>query len=189
MGTGQFYETTNARQDVAVTIFSSESNEYYTPAQYIEAAREVMGEIDLDPASCMAAQRTVKAMTYYTERDDGMTRDWTGRVWLNPPYGKIGNNSSQGQWAWRLVSEYDAGHVSEGIVLVKAAVGYQWFEALWDRLPVCFARERISFVRADGNDAGKSKQGTAFFYVGPDPTRFAEVFSKFGRIIPVVRTA
>jgi len=179
----QFYETTGARQDVAVTIFSSESNEYYTPSQYIEAAREVMSGIDLDPASCEAAQRMIQAIQFYTESDDGFNKPWIGRVWLNPPYGKIGSDSSQGQWAHRMIAEYEAGRVTEGIVLVKAAVGYEWFELLWDRLPMCFARDRVSFIRADGSSDGQSKQGTTFCYVGPDPTRFIEVFRQFGRII------
>jgi len=179
----QFYETTNARQDVAVTVFSSESNEYYTPPQYIEAAREVMGGIDLDPASCEIAQQAVRASRYYTERDDGLVQEWIGRVWMNPPYGKVGNESSQGYWAQRLIEQHKAGNVTEAVFLVKAAVGYEWFEALWDQLPVCFARDRISFIRVDGNDDGQSKQGTAFFYVGPNVQRFIAVFGQFGRII------
>ena len=60
--------------------------ERYTPAQYIEAARRVLGEIDLDPASCEVAQRTVKAVEYFTAKDDGLEQEWHGRVWLNPPY-------------------------------------------------------------------------------------------------------
>ena len=60
--------------------------ERYTPAQYIEAARRVLGEIDLDPASCEIAQRTVKAVEYFTAKDDGLEQEWHGRVWLNPPY-------------------------------------------------------------------------------------------------------
>lgn len=176
-------EKAKAGQATGVTTFSSESNEYYTPSQYIEAAREVMGSIDLDPASHPVAQETIEAGAYFTENEDGRLQEWHGRVWLNPPYGKIGNKSSQGIWAQYLKAEYEAGRVIEAVLLVKAAVGYEWFEKLWDEWPVCFARERLSFIRSDGDAKGQSKQGTAFFYLGDDAGRFIEVFSQFGRVI------
>ena len=47
-----------------------------------------MGGIDLDPASSDIAQQTVKTTRYYTIVDDGLSHDWSGRVWLNPPYAK-----------------------------------------------------------------------------------------------------
>jgi hypothetical protein len=54
------------------------NNEYYTPAIYVDAAREVMGGIDLDPASCEVAQKTVRATAYYTQDDCGLSKDWHG---------------------------------------------------------------------------------------------------------------
>jgi len=172
-----------ASQPVEVTIFSHKSEEYYTPPEYIEAAREVMGAIDLDPASCETAQEWVQATQFYTKEDNGLQQEWKGSIWLNPPYSKTNGKSNQAVWSQKLIGEYQSGRVCEAILLVKAALGYKWFEDFWCDWPVCFARERLSFIRANGSSDGQSKQGTAFFYFGDNTERFREVFSQFGRVI------
>lgn len=172
-----------ARQAMAATVYSHDSLEYYTPAWVIDAARAVMGGIDTDPASCEAAQMWVKAATYYTSDDDGLSRLWHGRVWLNPPYSYTDGRSNQDLWSEALIARYASGEVTEGLLLVKAALGYKWFERLWDDWPVCFLRERLSFVMPNGSDNGQSKQGTAIFYLGGNVGRFVEVFRQFGRVI------
>jgi hypothetical protein len=48
-------------------VQQSLSNEHYTPPRYIEAARTVLGNIDLDPASCVEANAWVKADAFYSE--------------------------------------------------------------------------------------------------------------------------
>jgi len=62
--------------------------EYYTPTEIIEAARVVMGNIDLDPASCDFANETVLAKKYYSKLDNGLSKEWHGNIWMNHPFGK-----------------------------------------------------------------------------------------------------
>jgi len=171
---------------------SSKSPEWFTPPHYIKAAREVLGTIDLDPASCEAANRIVQAMRYFTETDNGYTREWRGNIFLNPPYGwcypdgrrkEKGGISSQGHWAKRLIAQYRAGTVTEAILLVNANTGEQWFQALWD-FPICFVKRRIQFIPGEGTDPRKQPtKSNALVYFGLHPERFAEIFRPFGRVV------
>jgi hypothetical protein len=62
-------------QAAQVNTFSHESVEYFAPHQFIEVARDVMGGIDLDLASCDEAQQIVRAKVYVTHRI-GWTTTW-----------------------------------------------------------------------------------------------------------------
>ncbi|MEK0196157.1 hypothetical protein, partial [Microcoleus anatoxicus] len=53
-------------------LTSSKSDEHYTPENIVEAAREVMGAIDLDPMSCCEANSTVRATTFYAKEENGL---------------------------------------------------------------------------------------------------------------------
>jgi phage N-6-adenine-methyltransferase len=149
--------------------------EWYTPERYSEAAREVMGGIDLDPATHEAAQRTVQATQYYTAQDDGLSLSWHGRVWLNPPYAQPLMSS----FVRKLISEFTSGSVDQAVMLTHNYTDTAWFhEAQASALLLCFTRGRISFVGA----SGPPTQGQAFFYFGSDGEKFREVFSNFGFI-------
>ena len=66
---------------------SSASAEHFTPKEIVELAREVLGEIDLDPASCALANETVRAKRIYTKELNGFLLPLYGKVFLNPPGG------------------------------------------------------------------------------------------------------
>jgi hypothetical protein len=66
---------------------SSATAEHFTPPWLVEAAREVMGVIELDPASCEAANEYIRARRIFTIADNGFAQRWSGRVFLNPPGG------------------------------------------------------------------------------------------------------
>jgi hypothetical protein len=68
---------------------SSQTNEHYTPEEVVEPARALLGGFDLDPASCAEANASIGASTIFTIDDDGLSRKWFGRVFLNPPGGLV----------------------------------------------------------------------------------------------------
>ncbi len=158
------------------------SNEWFTPRPYIEAAREVLGEIDLDPASCEFANRTVQAKQYYTKQDNGLMLPWKCRsLWLNPPYGKSAQGGSLLQmFVERLRQQYELGNCTEAILLIPVNTATRWFVPLWQQ-PICFPTKRIRFNTENGPSDGAAFP-TCLVYFGPNEQRFVEVFSKFGRI-------
>lgn len=162
------------------------NNEWYTPARYVDAAREVMGGIDLDPASCAAANKFVKAERYFAKEQNGLLQDWTCcSMWLNPPYGLNDNGKSNIElWSRKLQREYHAGNVKQAILLCMSNTESSWFVPLWN-YPICFPSPRVMFHRPDGT-LDHHLSGSCFVYLGPNESRFIEVFSRFGRIVRAI---
>ena len=160
------------------TLLSSESNEWYTPASYVDAARELMGGIDVDPASCELANLRVRANKYYTKEDNGLAQSWAGRVWLNPPYGLEGGASI---WTRELIARYESGLVTEAVLLVNANTEAKWFQPLYEYL-ICFTNHRIRFYNASG-ESSQPTQGNALIYLGKQEQRYIELFRAFGSVV------
>lgn len=155
-----------------------DSDEWYTPADYIEAARRVMGSIALDPATSELAQTVVKADAYLTKFDNGLAQPWLGAtVWLNPPY------SDTQRWVDKLGAEYAKGiFIKQAIILVNNATETTWFQALLAGYPVCLPSRRLAFWRHDHSNVG-ARQGQAIFYLGPNVETFVSEFAQFGPIL------
>jgi len=172
----------------AATSSIKSNDEWYTPHEYIKAARNVMGTIDLDPASCAVANDIVQATTYYTKEQDGLQLPFYGCVWCNPPYSKINNKSGIGQWVAKLISEYSQGNVGEAILLVTVRTEATWFRDLW-QFPICFTARYIHFYKPDGNNIPLQDSraghffGTSFVYLGPNIQKFVEHFTEFGPVV------
>lgn len=150
--------------------------ERYTPAYYIEKAREVLGGIDLDPASSEYAQRTVRATQYFTVEDDGLSRDWHGRVWLNPPY----HRELAPLFIDKLLTERAAGHIESAVVLTNNSTDTAWFRAAEEACAaLCFTTGRIRFEVPD-REPVLPTQGQAFFYFGSEVAIFTDVFGTVG---------
>lgn len=154
-------------------------DKWYTPPDYIESVRRVMGDIDLDPASDALANEVVKASTYYDEELNGLEQDWFGRVFLNPPYGR----GMVDKFVSKALQEYASGNVTEMILLTNNATDTKWFSTL-AAVPhtVCFPTGRISFWNEQAENGGKPLQGQVLVYVGSNNGKFEDEFSSFGVI-------
>lgn len=154
------------------------SDEWYTPRSTIEAAREVLGAIDLDPASNPEANLTVRAAQYFTRQDNGLSRQWFGRMWLNPPY------SQSQQWVTRLLNDYENRKVEAAVLLVNAWTDVRWFRPLW-AYPICMRAGRTKFYGPGGNPEGENGVGgaSAIIYLGPLPGDFRRAFCRIGPIV------
>lgn len=161
-------------------LTSSQNESWRTPAKYIEAARLVMGSIDLDPASSELANETIKATQFFTKEQNGLALPWHGNVWLNPPYGKTNNQSNQGLFTNKLVSDYRDGSVQQAVLLVNFYTGYAWFAPLRE-LPMCMPDHRVSFIDSVTNVAGgAAKASSVFVYFGNSVREFYRIFKQFG---------
>jgi len=159
---------------------NSGNNEWYTPPEYIEAARRVMGGIDLDPASSGMANTIVGASRFYTQEDDGLMHDWAGRVWMNPPY-EAGLIRA---FADKLAVHVRRREVNEACVLVNNATETGWFRVMLDVAScVCFIRGRVKFIDSVGNPSGAPLQGQALLYIGLNVGDFTQAFSGFGTVL------
>jgi ParB family chromosome partitioning protein len=155
--------------------------EWYTPPKYVEAARKVLGAIDLDPASCEAAQEIVKAKIHYTAENDGLAQPWHGKVFLNPPY----SGSLIAKFADKLATHVETGDVTEAVVVVNNATDTGWFHRLARvSSAVCFPRGRIKFVSPEG-ELATPLQGQAIFYFGRGVETFRAHFSALGWTVAV----
>jgi len=179
------------RTQTADVLASSESNEHYTPSIIVEAARELMGGIDLDPASCAEANETVRAEMFYDQSDGGLSLGWPGRVFLNPPYGWDESSKQPGKsrsgvsnqqlWSQALFSGYGQGVTTEAVGIFGARIGEAWFQPLWGHC-ICFPR-RVAFNTPGGGVGTQPNGATAIVYLGPQVERFVEIFSEIGQCV------
>ena len=159
---------------------NSNCNEWYTPPRYIEAARQAMGSIDLDPCSSEVAQANVRATEYFTIEDDGLDYEWSGNVWMNPPYGK----DLIGMFCDELVAAFDSGNVTQACVLVNNATETAWFQSLLEcASATCLPSGRIKFLDVTGEPAKTPLQGQAVIYFGENIGEFCDAFEAIGRCL------
>ena len=156
-----------------IQVKSRRRYEYYTPLKIINMAREVMGDIDLDPATSEMAQSHVEARKYYTIEDDGLQQEWAGRVWLNPPFDSAN--------ATRFIQKLTEGIlVTEYVLLTCGPTDGRWLQIIAaDADLMCLPKIRPKFWTPKTNK-WKSPAPIWLWYRGTNGDKFREVFEKLG---------
>ena len=96
-------------------------DDYYTPPHVFHRLGLTF---DLDVCAPPGGVEWVPATRYLTMAEDGLQAEWTGRVWMNPPY------SEATPWVRKFIAH---GH---GIALVPHAKS-AWHPLLWAAADGC----------------------------------------------------
>lgn len=163
-------------------IYSSNSPEWLTDRGTIELVLRVLGGIDLDPCSNGGDMPNIPALVHYTKEDDGLSKAWKGRVYINPPYGQ-----ELPHWISHLLDQYTRRNVTQAIMLVPARPDTKWFSSL-KYLHRCFIHGRMNFsMLSEGRVVvGRAPFPSMAVFLGEDPSKFIEVFSEVGDIYKLV---
>ena len=115
------------------------TDEWLTPPEIIEA----LGPFDLDPCSPIERPWDT-AGTHFHKSDCGLSKNWFGRVWLNPPYGREAI-----RWMRRMVMH------TRGTALLPARTETKlFFETVWPYARgILFMKGRPHFYSVDGTRA------------------------------------
>lgn len=163
-----------------------EDPEWYTPQHILDRVYLVIGCPDIDPCCNRYGPANVIARDYcrLPERD-GLTEEWRGVVFLNPPYGR-----EIGQWIDKAVAEYATGHTTALIALMPVKSDTRWWQKIMAKSPCwCAVRGRLNFtnpqVRPDDTQRKRGTFASAIVLCSTDPEtirRFTDAFGDLGQI-------
>ena len=117
-------------------LFSSASCEWTTPQDFFDKW-DAKYHFDLD---CCATVENAKCPRYFTKEDDAFKHKWTGRVWMNPPYGK-----EIGKWMQKAYESVRSGDAEVVVCLVPSRTDTRWFHEYAMKGTIDFIRGRLKF--------------------------------------------
>lgn len=126
-------------------LFSTGSTEWETPDDLFDILdQEYMFNLDV----CATAQNT-KCKNYYTKEQDGLSREWIGKVWCNPPYGR-----EIGKWVNKAWNSYRTNKDSTIVMLLPARTDTKWIhDPIFKNADIIFLKGRLKFGGSSNNSA------------------------------------
>jgi hypothetical protein len=149
-------------------------DEWYTPAQYVDAVSVVLGAIDFNPASSDQAQKIVQARTYYTAKEDDLKQVWPGTVFLNPPFGR----GLIDRYVKEMLVHFEIGEVPNAVVLLNNSTEMAGWQSLSQaRTVICLVNGRTGFLDCERPIAEKSYPGSDVCIFGRSNSYISNAFS------------
>ena len=118
-------------------MFSSKDQTWETPSNLINL---IKSKFNLELDVC-ATDKTAKCDKYFTPEDDGLSQDWNGVCWMNPPYGR-----EQIKWINKAYEE-TLKNCKQIICLIPARPDTKvWHEIIFPNAKaICFIKGRLKF--------------------------------------------
>lgn len=121
-------------------LLSSNTCEWETPQLFFDALN---AEYHFDVDVCATANNA-KCERYYTKEQDGLSQQWKGVCWMNPPYGR-----EIGKW---MRKAYESSLYGATVVcLVPARTDTAWWHDYAMKGEVEFVRGRLKFGGSKAN--------------------------------------
>ena len=143
---------------------SSAHEAWATPGWLLDRLHSVFGRFDLDPCSATKDRRLarVKARTYFTAAEDGLSLPWSGTVFLNPPYGR-----ELRFWTAKARTEFELGNAKSVIALVPARTDTGWWHNdIAGKASIFFLKGRLSF--GDGSQPAPFPSALIIWGLSPE---------------------
>lgn len=143
--------------------------DWLTPPELVKK----LGEFDLDPCTPVSPP-FVHAKHNFNINDNGLSKSWFGRVYMNPPYG-----NGMEKWMEKLK------HHGNGIALIFARTETKcFFNHIWDDAhAVLFVKGRIKFYNLEGKQVGTPGAPSVFIAYGKNNSEVLEKAGIEGKFI------
>lgn len=139
------------------------NDELYTPQIIFDKLNLIF---DLDVASGTNKHIVVPAKNRFTIDDDALTKEWFGRVWMNPPFSK------PSPWAHKWLEH------GNGVALLPLSGNSKWWQMLWQsNASVVMIEPNTGFSKPDGGQQ-KIMYGISLWALGAENVKALEAFGK-----------
>lgn len=132
-------------------LFTSSTDDWATPRDFFE---KLDAEFHFDLDVC-ASETNAKCERFFTKADDGLSQEWRGRCWMNPPYGR-----EIGQWVRKA---FETSLRGGGLVvcLLPSRTDTQWWHDYCMKGEIRFVQGRLKF--GDGKNSAPFPSAIVIF--------------------------